>query len=201
MHSSFYLFFWGLLLQYNIVFRGFDILPDIIGFYLIYKGLTTLTSESKYFIMARKIIIPLTVLSLVNFYNFEYYQEFALSIMPVLDVLKIFVFALTMYLVFNLCRGAIEIAEDLRDDYLEKTISQRLYVYLGVAAAFLILSIFSLFPLTDVSPTMQGLFVITYFIYLFALLIVASGMLRVRKELKPKTAEAGKKILQRNLKR
>ena len=188
MHSSFYLFFWGLLLQYNIVFRGFDILPDFIGFIFIYKGLTTLTVDSKYFTVARRIILPLTGLSLVNFYNFQYQPDFLLTITTALDIFKIIVFSLTMYLVYNLFRGAIEVAEDLGDDYLETTIRQRLYVYLGIAGIFLTISVVSLFPFTNVSATMQTLFVFTYLVYLFALLIIASGMYKMYKELRPRPA-------------
>lgn len=188
MHSAFYLFFWGLLLQYNMVVKGFDILPDFLGYILIYKGLTTLASQNKYFALASKITLPLIVLSLVNFYNFQYHQDFLLSITFALDSVKVIVFALNMFLIYNLCRGAIEIAEDI-DDYLENTIRQRLYVFLGVAGFFLLLSIVSLFPFTDVSATMQTLFVFAFFIYLFALLIVASAMYKMYKVLSPKKLE------------
>lgn len=188
MHSAFYLFFWGLLLQYNMVVKGFDILPDFLGYILIYKGLTTLASQNKYFALASKITLPLIVLSLVNFYNFQYHQDFLLSITFALDSVKVIVFALNMFLIYNLCRGAIEIAEDI-DDYLENTIRQRLYVFLGIAGVFLLLSIVSLFPFTDVSATMQTLFVFAFFIYLFALLIVASAMYKMYKVLSPKKLE------------
>ncbi len=188
MHSAFYLFFWGLLLQYNMVIRGFDILPDFLGYILIYKGLTTLASQNKYFALASKVTLPLIVLSLVNFYNFQYHQELLLSITSTLDAVKNIVFALNMFLVYNLCRGAIVIAEDI-DDYLVTTIRQRLYVFLGISGVFLIFSIVSLFPFTDVSANMQVLFVFSYFIYLFALLIVASAMYKMYKELSPKKAE------------
>lgn len=188
MHSAFYLFFWGLLLQYNIVIRGFDILPDFLGYILIYKGLTTLASQNKYFSLASKVTLPLIVLSLVNFYNFEYHQDFLLSITTVLDSVKILVFVLNMLLVYNLCRGAIEISKGI-DAYLVTTIRQRLYVFLGIAGVFLLISVVSLFPFTEVSTDMQILFVFAYFIYLFAILIVASAMYKMYKELSPKKVE------------
>lgn len=188
MHSGFYLLFWGLLLQYNIMIRGFDILPDFIGYILIYKGLTTLATENKHFTLASKVTLPLIVLSLVNLYNFQYHQDLLFTITPILDVAKIVVFALNMFLVYALCQGAISIAKDI-DGYIENTIRQRLYVFLGIAGAFLLLSTVSLFPFTDVSPTMQTLFLFTYFTYLFALLIVASGMYKMYKVLSPKNAE------------
>ena len=188
MHSAFYLFFWGLLLQYNMVIRGFDILPDFLGYILIYKGLTTLASQNNYFNLASKVTLPLIVLSLVNFYNFEYHQDFLLSITTTLDIVKIIVFILNMFLIYNLCRGAIEIAKGI-DAYLITTIRQRLYVFLGIAGVFLLLSIVSLFPFTDVSASMQLIFVFTYFTYLFAVLIVASAMYKMYKELSPKKAE------------
>ena len=200
MHSGFYLLFWGLLFQYNYYFRGFDILPDFLGYILIYKGLMILASENKYFALASKITLPLIVLSLVNFYNFLYHPDLLLTLSYTLDSVKVVVFALNMYLIYNLCRGAIEIAEDI-DDYLENTIRQRLYVYLGIAGVFLILSIASLLPFVGVGGSMQLVFILTYISYLFALLIVVSAMFKMYKELKPKTAKELEKSISSNRKR
>ena len=188
MHSGFYLIFWGLLLQYNIVIKGFDILPDFLGYILIYKGLMILASENKYFAIASKITLPLIVLSLVNFYNFQYHPDLLLTLSYTLDSIKVIVFGSNMYLIYNLCRGSIIIAEDI-DDYLENTIRQRLYVYLGIAGVFLVLSIASLLPFVGAGGSMQLVFILTYISYLFALLIVVSAMFKMYKELKPKTAK------------
>lgn len=200
MHSSFYLIFWGLLLQYNIVVKGFDILPDFIGYILIYKGLMTLASQNKYFYLANKITLPLILLSLVNFYNLQYHPDLLITMSSTIDILKALVFGLNMFLIYNLCRGSIEIAEDI-DDYLENTIRQRLYVYLGVATVFLLLSIVSLFPFIGINPSLQIIFVLTYFTYLFALLIIVSAMYNMYKALKPKPAGESAKSISSNRKR
>ena len=76
MYSGFYNLFLGLLFQFNIVFRGIDVLPDIVGYYFIFKGLKILVENSPYFQMANKIILPLMVLSLAKLYNFQYHPDF-----------------------------------------------------------------------------------------------------------------------------
>lgn len=192
MHSGFYLIFWGVLLQYNIVIRGFDILPDIIGYVLIFKGLKIIAEESKYFQTAGKLVLPLIPLSLINFYNFQYHPDLLLSIFFFVDALKAIVFALNMYLIFNICSGAIQIAHSISDKYLETTIRQRMYLFLGIAGAVLLTSLISLVPSLGFATVLQPVIFLVSVVYLFALLILVSGMYRMYKELTPKPVQPEK---------
>lgn len=192
MHSGFYLIFWGVLLQYNIVIRGFDILPDIIGYILIFKGLKIVAEESKYLQTAGKLVLPLIPLSLINFYNFQYHPDLLLSIFFFVDALKAIVFALNMYLIYNICRGAMEIAHNIYDEYLETAIRQRMYLFLGIAGAVLLTSIISLVPSMGSNTTLQPFIFLVSVVYLFGLLILVSGIYTMYKELIPKPVQPEK---------
>ncbi len=186
MYSAFFNIFLGLLFQLNFyAFKGIDILPDIIGYYFIYKGLKNLTTENQFFAMANKLVLPLLMLSIVKIYNFQYHQDLLLSISLGLDIIKIIIFALNMYLIYNLCQGAMKVAESINDDYLERTIGQRLYLFLGIAGFLLVLSIFSLLPFAGVVTAMQFIFTIIYFAYILVFLIMAAGIYNLYKELSP----------------
>jgi len=188
MYSGIFNLFLGLLLQFNIVFRGIDVLPDVVGYYLIYKGLKILVTQNTYFQTANKLILPLMVLSVVNLYNFQYHPDILLSISVGLDIVKTLVFALNMVVVYNLYKGTIEVVTSNNDRFLARNLQQRLYLYLGVSGVFLLLSIVSLFPFTAQGTPLQSVFLVTYITYLFALLIIVGGMYRVYKELSPAKA-------------
>jgi len=176
MQAGYFNLFIGMLFQFNITVRGIDILVDMIGYYFIYKGLQSLVNQSVYFQTANKIIIPLGILSAVNLYNFQYHPDIILSYAMILDGLKTFVFAANMFLIFNLCKGSAEVAATtLNDSYLQRNIIQRLYLYLGFSGLLLLLSIISILPFTPTNASLQGVFTITYFAYIFAILIIVSG--------------------------
>jgi hypothetical protein len=189
MYTGIFNLFLGLLFQFNIVLRGIDILPDVVGYYFILKGLKILVDENRYFQLSNKLVLPLLVLSLVNLYNFQYHQEFLLSMSFAIDTVKIIVFALNLYLVYNLMMGMIVVIGNNNDYYLERNLRQRLYFYLGVAGIFLVISIMSLIPSASLASTIQYIFLIAYFTYLFALLIIVAGVHKVYRELAPVKAK------------
>jgi hypothetical protein len=68
--NGFDMIFYGLFfILINIPLGGIDILPDFIGYTLIYFGYERLKSESVYFSRVRKFILLLIVISLVSFYR------------------------------------------------------------------------------------------------------------------------------------
>ncbi|MGI6450389.1 MAG: hypothetical protein ACOX3R_08865 [Desulfitobacteriia bacterium] len=193
MHSSFFYLFLGLLFQLDFyAYKGIDIIPDVVGYYLIYKGLREITNESKYFALADKLILPVLALSVVKIYNFQYHPDFFLSFSFAIDIVKAILFTASMYLVYNLCKGSMEVAESIQDDYLERTINQRLYLYLGVAGVLLLLSVFSLLPFGGIIANLQGFFTIIYFAYIFVIIILAAGIYGLYKELSPTKGKRAK---------
>ncbi|MBQ8382604.1 MAG: hypothetical protein IJX47_05285 [Clostridia bacterium] len=57
---------WGLEIDPDLMI-GFDILPDILGYILFFKGLSNLRPYSKGFVLARYITFPLMILGGVTF--------------------------------------------------------------------------------------------------------------------------------------
>jgi len=191
MHSSFFNLFLGLLFQLDLyAFRGIDIFPDVLGYYFFYKGLAKLAQENNYFGLANKLVLPLAVLSLVKLYNFTYHPDLILSISYGVDIAKIILFALNMYFVYLITKGSIEIViKTSNDRYLQRTILQRLYLFLGVGGLLLAMSIISLFPFVAINASLQSIFTIILFSYIFAVLVEASGIYNVYKLLSPAKAQ------------
>lgn len=54
---------WGLLFFIDYAPRGVDLLPDIVGFALVFSGVTQLISVSDRFLLAKRLCIPLIVLA------------------------------------------------------------------------------------------------------------------------------------------
>lgn len=186
MYSSFFNLFLGLLFQLDFyALKGIDILPDVIGYYFFYKGLKVLAKENKYFEIAAKLVLPLFVLSIVKLYNFQYHQELLVSFSFALDIIKIILFALNLYFVYNIGKGAIEVAGSIQDTYLERTIGQRLYLYLGISGFLLFLSIISLLPFGGIVAALQSIFTVILFAYIFVLIIMAAGIFNLYKQLSP----------------
>lgn len=185
MQAGFFNLFLGLLFQFNIVVKGIDVLPDVVGYYFIYKGLKVLANKNQYFETANKLVIPLMVLSLANFYNFTYHEDLLLTLSFPLDILKIIVFALNMYLIYNLCKGSAVVSASLNAKSLERALTQRLTFYLIVAGILLILSILSLLPFTEVDAALQATFTIVYFAYLLVMVVIIVTIQNVHKQLSP----------------
>ncbi len=195
MHSSFFNLFLGLLFQLDFyAFRGIDILPDVVGYYFLYKGLKGLAKENDFFALANKLIYPLIALSLVKVYNFTYHPELLLKVSLGLDIAKIILFGLNMYFIFIIAKGSIEVVEEnFNDRYIQRTLLQRTYLFLGVAGILLVVSIISLLPFTGASASLQSIFTITLFSYILVILIQAAGLYNVYRlfnPAKPKPSKA-----------
>lgn len=64
------LFFWGfLLIMIDFRVGGFDLLPDVLGWVLMYRGLTLIREESPFFQPARQVTLPLAGWSLISLYE------------------------------------------------------------------------------------------------------------------------------------
>lgn len=202
MKNAFNLLFWGVLLQYDVPIKGIDVLPDFIGFYLIYRGLSLIASESSFFEKGRKLSIPLIVLSLANFLliiglrlnNFASLERF-LQIFSFYSIYELVFFGLSLYLFYNVVQGAKEIAKFQRKGHVYETTKQRWYAYFGVSVYLWVMSFISMiFPGAGTNESLQLLFGAGRFLYLFALIIFVSLMYYLKKELpEDNTAPKAKK--------
>ena len=63
---------WGFLfIFFDFRIQGFDIIPDIIGYWLIYLGLKEIVSMSSHFIEAKKYSVILGILSILDIYEIK----------------------------------------------------------------------------------------------------------------------------------
>ena len=100
--------YWGfffIMLSFRI--QGFDILPDFVGYVLFALGFSELSEKSEHFRVAAKFNKPMIILSLFSIYQWPIRVQVNNSAMVFLFgiLLAIALFALNLYIVFNLFMG------------------------------------------------------------------------------------------------
>lgn len=112
---------WGYRIDPNLAL-GFDILPDLLGYYLIFRGLRGLKPYSKGFVHARLLMIPLmaaggvTLLSQALALAGEWagalvaYRKLLATVISVVDTVSI---PLLFFLHVYLCQGIRELAAEV----------------------------------------------------------------------------------------
>jgi hypothetical protein len=107
--------FWGILFSFfDFRIQGIDILPDIIGFILIFNGANKLVHISERFSVASKFAIPLMVLSIFDIYQRPHPgggMEFQQSMIGMLVGLAIGVLIIILF--YHICKGIEEKALEL----------------------------------------------------------------------------------------
>ena len=101
-------FYWGfffIMLSFRI--QGFDILPDFAGYILFAIGFNSLSEKSEHFKVAAKFNMPLVVISLFSIYQWPLQTQNNNSalIVGLSMIFSIILFALNLYVVFNLFMG------------------------------------------------------------------------------------------------
>ena len=129
--------FWGFLFSFDFRIQGFDILPDIIGYWLIYLGLKELVSMGAHFAKAKKYSVILGIISVFDLYQVQMpLQQFNVGPLTGLVILMgIIIAIIDLLMVFHLCHGIAELAEgrgiiDLKTIALNRW---KYYLYLRVA--------------------------------------------------------------------
>lgn len=131
--------YWGFLFFFDFRIQGFDILPDIIGYWLIYLGLKELVSMSSHFAEAKKYSVVLGILSVFDLYQVQMpIQQF--NIGPLTGLIMLMGIIITIFdllMVFHLCHGIAELAEGRGVIDLETIALNRwkYYLYLRVVTA------------------------------------------------------------------
>ena len=113
--SSYNKLFWGMIiLGLNVSLMGFSVRANIIGYILIFWGLTNLSSANKTFEKGKLPCIILVLFSLIDIHgdkniNFlaDYNYDFSIAEIIVGQVVMV----TTIYLIFNICKGIYEICE------------------------------------------------------------------------------------------
>jgi hypothetical protein len=161
--------FWGLLFMFDFRIQGFDILPDIVGYFLIYSGLEKLAERNGHFGEARKYALPLAVISILDIYEikrpltgtFDPGTFFFLAI-------GVIILIINLLMIYHVCSGIAEMARDKNNSELEITATKRWKFYLYVSIAMMVF----LFLSAGFPPIMTILF-----IPLFIVSIASLGLL------------------------
>ncbi len=134
-------FTWGLLLiLLDFRLGGFDLLPDVIGWLLLYSGLSLVREEKDAFQKAGRMAIPMALLSLVTLYNppaepGTVWPAGPLGVWSIL--LGIVYLVLTLWTVYQLFQGIMGMAEAQGNRDLEEEIRTRGLQYVGLQIATL----------------------------------------------------------------
>jgi len=167
--------FWGFLFLFDLRIQGFDILPDIIGYWLIYLGLKELGSMSLYFAEAKKYSVILGFLAVFDIYEVQIPME-QFTIDPLtgsIVLIGIIIIILDLIMVFNLCHGIAELAKSRGEKDLEIVALNRwkYYLYLKVASAVLV-------PMTLIVPPLVIVLLIPLIVISLIVFVLMMGLMK-----------------------
>ncbi len=160
--------FWGLLFWFDFNIQHFDILPDIIGYILIYAGLNSLDGESEYFAEAKKFTLILIVLSVFVLIPLQ---------LPFSRIMEFVMLLMDLAVVYRICSGIASMAR-IRNLYqLAETAMNRWHYYMVVSIFMLLLFMFSFF----LQP-IAALLTIPLFIASVVVLVLLMGLIRLAQQ-------------------
>lgn len=167
--------FWGFLFLFDFRIQGFDILPDIIGYWLIYLGLKELGSMSSHFAEAKKYSVILGFLAVFDLYEVQIPIE-QFSIDPLTGsilLIGVIITILDLLMVFNLCHGIAELAKSRGVKDLEIIALNRwkYYLYLRVATAVLV-------PMALIMPSLIILLLIPLIVISIIVFVLMMGLMK-----------------------
>lgn len=140
--NGFKKFFWAFLfILVDFRVKGFDILPDVIGYILIYSGLSTFEDKNKYFERAKGIALTMVVISIYYIYASPGSNlEFSLG-----TVIGIIGEIISLLLVYSVFMGIRQMGQESRKDdiILEAESSWRFYLTLTVVTLAQLLFMFA----------------------------------------------------------
>ena len=137
--KKFFVAFIFIMVEFRV--KGFDVLPDFIGYILILNGLSAFQGINDLFERARKLVFPMLLLSALTFYqtpgsNLTF--DFSIIVGMLGEIIKLF-------LIYYLFVGIKNMADDRRLDKvaLEAESSWRFYLIIGVANLIAFALVFS----------------------------------------------------------
>lgn len=167
--------FWGFLFMFDFRIQGLDILPNIIGYLLMYSGLGNLSSYSSKFDSAKKYSVPLAVLSLFSIYQVQK-PVGQLTFDPLsigLSIVGIITTVLDLFLVYNLCLGIVDLAKNQSNDELQGLAQRRWKYYLYCKVLFTVW-----FALGLITPFLLAIGFIPMFILSIAILVLMMTLMK-----------------------
>ncbi len=137
--KKFFVAFIFIMVEFRI--KGFDVLPDFIGYILILNGLSAFQGINGLFERAKKLVLPMILLSALTFYQVpgsSLVFGFSAIIGMLGEIIK-------LLLIYSLFMGIKKMANDRRLDKLalEAESSWRFYLIIGVANLIAFVLVFS----------------------------------------------------------
>lgn len=169
--------FWGLLLVFlDIRINGFDLLPDLIGYLLVYPGLSRMSARHPHFRKAKMAVLPLLLFSLPELLGLSFQINLSSSDTSVsgwMIVAIIVMELLHLYMIYHLCRGIAKLASQSGSMALANLANSRWTYYLWFSLVF---SALTLLALVDFLSVLTLLFIpvaiVGFIIYILLLLII-----------------------------
>lgn len=167
--------FWGFLFFFDFRIQGFDILPDLIGYWLIYSGLKELVSRSSHFTESKKYSLVLGILSVFDLYQVQMPVE-QFSIGPLTGfvmLLGIVITILDLLMVYHLCYGIADLAERRGVIELKSIALNRWKYYLYLKVATTVVG-----PIVLIIPMLVMLLFIPLIFVSIIVIILMMGLMR-----------------------
>ncbi|UFJ40184.1 hypothetical protein LOK74_19425 [Brevibacillus humidisoli] len=173
--------FWGLLLVFfDFRIEGFDVLPDVAGFIVVYLGFSQLSAHHSSFHKAKIASLPLLVLSILDLFSFRFQFEIGLSIPnesgdAIGLIVGLAAAALYLYMVYHLCKGIEHMAQRAGFVELQQKANRRWQYYLWANIVILLCSILAVGVPMLIGPLIIPLIVVGVVVYILILVLVYQG--------------------------
>lgn len=183
MLTGFNKIFWGLilvLLDFRI--QNFDILPDFIGYWMIYQGLQALASYNYNFGKAKMYAAPLLVLSITDFFQWQIAIKDLQFSLPAIGFILLFtlITVLNLFMIYYVCKGISEMSLEKNLIELSKRAKHRwqLYLYLNIGL-LIIRPIFVLNPqIISLNIQFVAALIIPLVIITLIILVLLAGLIK-----------------------
>lgn len=181
MMTGFAKVFWGLMLVFlDIRMNQFDILPDLLGYILVYAGLSGLSGLHEHFRKAKAFCIPLLIVSIFELLSFRLRFEITVdtAVTPVSFVVILMTVAfslLDLFMIYHLCKGIGCLAKQAGAYPLEEKARQRWTYYLWIAI------VMTLFPFLAFTGAINVLILIFIPFFVASLIVFLLILLLVRE--------------------
>lgn len=177
--TGFSTLFWGFLFVFfDFRFNRFDLLPDLIGYIVVFSGFSRLASVHDYFRKAKYASIPLLLFSILDLLGIPLQMHISTdgsSNLSLPVILVSLAFALVdLYMMYHLCKGIGYVAKLTGEAHLQRMAEVRWSYYL-----WLTLLLFALPLLASVHIlSVLGLLIIPLFILSTILYILLLQLLK-----------------------
>lgn len=169
---AFEIIYWGLLFWFDFRIQGFDILPDIIGYIMIFQGLKKLAEHHDYFRKAGTFALVLIFISIFDFLTFI--DPFrAISEGFVGAGIGMAVMILNLCLVYHLCNGIAIMAKRFNNYLLAEISMRRWNFYLALTFIMIPLMLLAFF-----APSLGMLVFVPAFIFSIIVLVLLMGLMK-----------------------